>query len=59
MYTYKPCSFAEYQELSESFNNFDFNSIEIKPSIDFIKFSVHFSDLSSHSVIPFLKKNNF
>lgn len=59
METCKPSSFAEYQELSESFDNFDFSSIEIKPSIDFIKFSVHFSDLSSRSVVPFLKNNDF
>ena len=59
METCKPSSFAEYQELSDSFLDFDFSSIKIEPSIDFMKFSVHFSDLSSHSVVPFLKNNDF
>jgi len=59
MATCKPSSFAEYQELSESFNNFDFSSIEIKPSIDYLKFSVRMSDLPSGKVIGYLKQNGF
>lgn len=59
METCKPSSFAEYQELSESFNDFDFNSIEIKPSIDYVEFSVHMSDLSSGNVVGYLKQNGF
>ena len=55
----KPSSFAEYQELSESFHDFDFNSIEIKPSIDYVEFSVHMSDLPSGNVIGYLKQNGF
>ena len=59
METYKPSSFAEYQELSDSFHDFDFNSIEIKPSIDYVEFSVHMSDLPSSKVIGYLKQNGF
>lgn len=59
MCTCKPSSFAEYQELSESFHDFDFNDIEIKPSIDYIKFSAHFSDLPSSKVSTFLDESGF
>lgn len=59
MRNYKPNSFAEYQELSDSFVDFDFNSIEIKPSIDYLKFSIAFRDLSSRNVYDYLEKSGF
>ena len=59
MKNYKPDSFAEYQDLSDSFIDFDFSSIEIKPSIDYLKFSISFIDLPSRNVSDYLRENGF
>lgn len=59
MKLFRPDSFHEYQELSQAFEDFDFSTIEIRPSIDVLKFSVRFKHLSSSKVVPFLLEKKF
>ncbi|WP_144305335.1 hypothetical protein [Oceanidesulfovibrio marinus] len=52
-------SFDEYDQLSSSFESFEFSSCRMLPSIDFLTFTVPFKEISSHSVSSFLMDNNF
>ncbi len=53
----RPSCFDEYYGLSYDFEQV--TQLDIRPSIDYIKVSIHFGHLSSLSLIPFLLNNKF